>query len=79
MPAYHRLDLGMNIYQNLKKGRKGIWNISLYNAYCHMNALTIKKENYNFKGDDNYHTYNRAFKTLGLIPLIPSVSYTFIF
>ena len=80
MPAYHRLDLGMNITNEYKNGRKGIWNISLYNAYCHMNAITIQKDNENniidFPDKSSWH---RAFKTLSFIPVIPSVSYTYIF
>ena len=33
LPAYHRLDVGINIYRPKKKGRMGIWNISIYNVY----------------------------------------------
>ena len=33
LPAYHRLDVGINIYRSLRRGRTGIWNVSLYNAY----------------------------------------------
>ncbi len=80
LPAYHRLDLGMNINRFYKNGRKGIWNISIYNAYCHMNAMTIVKDHVNdyiFAPDKkNWH---RTFKTLSFIPIIPSVSYTYIF
>lgn len=80
MPAYHRLDLGMNIHKNYKNGRKGIWNVSLYNAYCHMNAMTIQKDNENNIIDfPNKEGWHRAFKTLSFIPIIPSVSYTYIF
>ena len=53
---------------------------SIYNAYCHMNAITIKKDNINdvlFNPDkENWH---RAFKTLSFIPIIPSFSYTYYF
>lgn len=80
MPAYHRLDLGMNITKVYKNGRKGIWNISLYNAYCHMNAITIQKDNENNVIDfPDKSSWHRAFKTLSFIPIIPSVSYTYIF
>lgn len=80
MPAYHRLDLGMNITKEYKNGRKGVWNISLYNAYCHMNAITIQKDNENNVIDfPDKSSWHRAFKTLSFIPIIPSVSYTYIF
>ena len=62
----------------LSTGTSG--NISIYNAYCHMNAITIKKDNINdvfFNPDkENWH---RTFKTLSLIPIIPSFSYTYYF
>lgn len=73
MPAYHRLDMGMEIFQNLKNGRKGIWNISLYNAYCRMNTLMIQKHDY------TDYTKRRSFKSLSLLPIIPSISYTYEF
>lgn len=34
LPAYHRLDLGINFRKTTKRGFERIWNISLYNAYC---------------------------------------------
>ena len=71
LPAYHRLDLGINIYKPLKKGRTGIWNVSLYNAYCYMAPVSIQKR-YRWIGSRNLN----AFQTLRLIPVIPSVSYT---
>jgi hypothetical protein len=80
MPSYHRLDLGMNIYHIYKHGQKGIWNISLYNAYCRMNPITIQKDNENNVIDNPDKTnWHRAFKSLSFIPIIPSISYTYIF
>lgn len=70
----------MNLHKNYKNGRKGIWNFSLYNAYCHMNAITIKKDNDNdLLSHPSREGWHRAFKTLSFIPVIPSVSYTYIF
>ena len=70
LPAYHRLDLGLKIYRPLKKGRMGIWSVGLYNAYCRMNPVLVRKE---------YEYGGRAFKTLGFLPVVPSVSYTYKF
>ena len=39
LPAYHRLDLGVNFRRITKRGFERIWNISVYNAYCRMNAF----------------------------------------
>lgn len=71
LPAYHRLDLGINIYRPKKKGRLGIWNVSLYNAYSYMAPVSIHKRTWN-----NAECY---FEKLGIIPVIPSVSYTYKF
>ena len=70
LPAYHRLDLGLNIYRPKKKGRMGIWNISIYNAYCRMNTLMVLK-------DSDNDTGRPVFKKVGIMPIIPSVSYTY--
>lgn len=68
LPAYHRLDLGANFRRTTKKGYERIWNISIYNAYSRMNALYGKVEQLpdgSFRG-----------KATGILPIIPSFSYT---
>ncbi len=83
MPAFHRLDLGVNFNQFYNNGRRGIWNLSIYNAYCHMNAITIKKDGvndlYTYGPEGSNGNWHRAFKTMSFLPIIPSVSYTYIF
>ena len=74
LPAYHRLDIGMSLFKNLKNGARTIWNFSLYNAYCHMNAMTIVKSGY-----ENAYAKHKKFQTLSLLPVIPSVSWTYEF
>lgn len=75
MPAYHRLDLGASLHTKTKKGREGTWSFGLYNAYCHMNAMTIKKDDSIYE----HGTLRRGFRTLSLLPVIPSISYTYVF
>lgn len=77
LPAYHRLDLGLNIYRPLKKGRMGIWNISIWNAYCRMNPIAIRT--HAMYSDRDKRKISPRFQTMGLFPLIPSVSYTYKF
>lgn len=69
---YHRLDLGVNIYRHTKKGHVGVWNISLYNAYCRLNPFHIESLERNPDGSW------RAIQK-GYVPLIPSFSYTYKF
>lgn len=79
LPAYHRLDLSMNIYKRMKNGKMGIWSFGLYNAYCNMNSMTIiKTQSIKWENNKMSDRYN-AFKTFSMIPIIPSVSYTYIF
>ena len=69
MPTYHRFDIGCNIKRTgSRSGNIYIWNISIYNIFCHLNTMYIK-------------TYadkvgNVHIKRKGFIPIIPSVSYS---
>lgn len=67
LPDYHRLDVGANFRKTTQKGNESIWNISIYNAYCRMNAMFASMEIYT--GTNKSITY-------GIVPIIPSFSYT---
>lgn len=66
LPFYHRLDLSCTV-----RNRRGYWTFGLFNAYCHMNTVAIRR------------TYNNAnlpvFQKVKLLPIIPSISYTWQF
>ncbi|MDD6854100.1 MAG: TonB-dependent receptor [Prevotella sp.] len=68
LPAYHRMDIGINFKKETKKGYERIYNVSLYNAYCHFNTMYAKIH----ENDDG--TFSA--KTRGYIPIVPSISYT---
>lgn len=68
LPDYHRLDLGMNFRKTTRKGNESIWNVSIYNAYCRMNPMFAEMQ-YN-----DYETTKGL--TYGIVPIIPSFSYT---
>ncbi len=70
LPDYHRLDLGANFRKTTKKGREAVWNVSVYNAYCRMNALFITDWSADADGG------NPRLKTASVFPIIPSFSYT---
>lgn len=68
LPAYHRLDVGANFRKTTKRGDERIWNVSIYNAYCRMNALygkVVQRPDGSFRG-----------KATGVFPIMPSFSYT---
>ncbi|MDA3891580.1 MAG: TonB-dependent receptor plug domain-containing protein [Salinivirgaceae bacterium] len=71
MPAFHKLDVGVNFIKVKKKGIR-TWNISVYNAYARQNTFML------------YYKYDRIenkvkLYQLSLFPFIPSVSYSFRF
>ena len=70
LPDYHRLDIGFNWYRKVKNGNIGVLNVSLYNAYCRLNPFygSIKEEDGVIKGS-----------AVGIIPIIPSISYNLSF
>ncbi len=74
MPAYHRLDLGVNFTKQKKRGTRTL-NIGVYNAYCHMNPFMVEVEgNYN-----NGELVNKKVSAYGLFPIIPSIAYHYKF
>ena len=82
LPFYHRLDLNFR-----RTTRHGYWDFSLYNAYCNMNPIAVVRDyddiypgSWDTSWDENAHNYTKpVFKKLKLIPIIPSVSYTWLF
>ena len=72
LPLYHRLDLGFDFSHRTRHGHEIVWNMSIYNAYCHLNTWWVETK-YNEK------TRQFTFKTRGYIPVIPSLSYTYKF
>lgn len=77
LPFYHRLDLSCNV-----KNRRGYWTFGLYNAYCHLNTIGIRKSYEDIvKVVDGYIHYSQkpVFQKVKLLPVIPSISYTWQF
>lgn len=71
MPLYHRMDLGINIKHKTKNGFEHLLNISVYNAYFMKNAFYI---NFYMKDDGRF-----AWKPYSIMPILPSISYTYKF
>ncbi len=76
MPAYHRLDLGVNFSKVKKRGVR-TWSISVYNVYNRKNPFFVQFEGgyfYDYSG-----LSNRKLMQYSLFPIIPSISYKFSF
>lgn len=75
LPFYHRLDLSFTRHTS-----HGFWNFSLYNAYCHMNVIAVTRgTTADVTRSGSYTGYPPVFQYVSLIPIIPSVSYTWTF
>jgi len=86
MPAYHRMDLGMNFHKQKKHGIR-TWNISFYNVYNRQNPFML---NWGTQGGDYIYNPNTGsytqrsepktvLKQFSLFPIIPSISYSYKF
>lgn len=76
LSPYHRLDLGLNFYRYKKKGRMGIWNLSLCNAYLHPNPFSVRTH---YMTDGETGKRNIYLEQSILFLFMPSVSYTYKF
>ncbi|MCH5245173.1 MAG: TonB-dependent receptor [Muribaculaceae bacterium] len=84
LPFYHRLDLSV-----VRHTKRGHWSISLFNTYCNWNVIAaVRDTNFVYGGTPMYdsngninisNTTVPVFKSISLIPIIPSFSYTWIF
>ena len=79
MPAYNRLDLGMNFYKEKKHGTR-IWNISVYNAYNRLNPFIVFPDQH-YEWDEATGTSKTwpVLTQISIFPIIPTVSYSFKF
>jgi hypothetical protein len=71
MPAYHRLDLGVQFHKKKRWGER-TWEVSLYNAYSRQNPYYYFPES---RGSGNRPVVTQV----SLFPIIPAVSYHFKF
>ena len=71
MPAYHRLDVGVNFHKEKKRGIS-TWNISVYNVYNRKNPFFMDWETVDYEGNKKLYYYS-------IFPIIPSFSWKFEF
>lgn len=79
LPDYHRLDLGLNFRKTTRRGHEGIWNLSIYNTYCRMNAVFALVEDEYEKdewGNETVPTGRKIGTAIGIVPIIPTFGYT---
>ena len=71
LPDYHRLDVGMEFATTFPRGQQIRVNLSVYNAYNHLNASMAFLET-----DEEGRFHGMAY---GLVPMIPTLTATFAF
>ena len=76
---YNRLDLSVNFHKQLKHGIR-TWNISIYNAYNQFNPfITSVKTKYFFDPVSQQLTSEHSLSQISILPIIPSISYSYKF
>ena len=84
LPSSHTLNLGFNFHRKHNRG-EGIWNLSVYNVYNHMNPSLVLKENEEqYKRTSNpdgtmgdwQQIHSVSLKKITLLPFFPSIGYT---
>lgn len=79
MSDFHRLDLGLSFTKKKKWGER-TWSFGVYNAYAHNNPFYISLDtDFIFDPNTQTGTEARSFKEIAILPLIPSISYSFKF
>lgn len=74
LPASHTLNLGFNLHKPHLRG-ESVWNLSVYNAYNHMNPNFVVKDTESFFRGDEYVMRAKLVK-LTILPIFPSIGYT---
>lgn len=74
LPASHTLNLGFNLHKPHYRG-ESVWNLSIYNAYNHMNPNFVVKDTDSFFRGDEYVMRAKLVK-LTILPIFPSIGYT---
>lgn len=77
LPAYHRLDVGLNVQLNSKIDNKSVLNFSVINMYNRKNPFFV---NYGVEApEDNPYALRIFAKQVSLIPVMPSISWKYSF
>ena len=82
LPDYHRLDVGLNFHRRTRKGGQITWNLSIYNAYCRLNPIFgyVGEESvYNADTDSYEDTGRMVGYSIGIVPIIPTLGFTYKF
>ncbi|MEA3450286.1 MAG: TonB-dependent receptor plug domain-containing protein [Bacteroidota bacterium] len=74
LPAYHRLDLSVNLIKERKKGTR-TWSFGIYNAYSRINPFYTELVNRQDYDSEKTNTFLRVYS---IFPIMPSFNYKFV-
>jgi hypothetical protein len=79
IPPSHRLNLGVN-YHKKKRHGESVWNLSVYNVYNQMNPNFVFMDyGSDYDENGNYTGTSLKMNKITILPILPSLSYTFNF
>ena len=79
LPPSHRLNIGVNYHKKKRRG-ESVWNFGVYNAYNRLNPnFVYYKQDTKGNSDSSLYTRKSKLKSVTILPIIPSFSYTYNF
>lgn len=86
LPPSHRLNIGVNYHKKKRRG-ESVWNFGVYNAYNRLNPnfvfYTSQRKSVNqdpdLSGTGVLYVRGEKLKSVTILPIIPSFSYTYKF
>lgn len=79
LPPSHRLNIGANYHKKKKRG-ESVWNFGVYNAYNRLNPnFVYYKSQQEAEPDSRLYKRKEKLKSVTILPIIPSFSYTYNF
>lgn len=80
LPPSHRLNVGLNLHLFTRKHNESVWNFSVYNLYNAMNPNLVFLD-YSYEIDQATGNMSEAMvlKKYTMLPILPSISYTYKF
>lgn len=78
LPSSHRMDVSIDFKKEINRGIR-VWTIGLYNAYCAMNPNWVVNDTDFIYGEYGPQGLYHYLSKRTLLPIIPSLSYSFSF
>ena len=79
LPPSHRLNIGVNFHKQKRRG-ESVWNFGVYNAYNRLNPnFVFYKADKKDEPDSKLYTRKERLRSVTILPIIPSFSYTYKF